>query len=202
MGLPLTYTTRQVQEVKNGMTRQKFLQKYGDNLRTHNTFYKIQRLSPLSNISLEPKVEAKFPHNLGNIKQITQRTADRALSLLNILNDTHKNKSVIPNFDYLSSRGMIIKKMGKYSVTEAGKNFLDAVMDNTKGFCNSCKEIKTLDNFHPSSIEHSGRAGDNCKQCKQKNYFSQSQQPNTRKVSKTQKIWNEFKKLFPKLVWE
>lgn len=203
MGQPLNYTTRQVQDVKNGMTRQEFLKKYGDTYRTHNTFYKIQRMSPLSKVEDKPKAEPKFSRNFGSIKQVTQRSLDRANTLFELMDKRVTKANDIPNFRYLATRGMISNNMGRYVVTQVGKNYVEAILDNNKGFCNNCHEVKPVKDFHKSSLRYQGRAGDYCKKCKQKDHnYKSIHKMHKPKVSKAVQIWNSVKKLFPKLVWE
>lgn len=205
MGQPLNYTTRQVQDVKNGMTRKQFLDKYGDNFRTHNTFYKIQRLSPLSEVANKSQVKPKFENaGFGSIRNVGNHTILRAETLLNLLNNPTKLRSEIKSFDFLIQRQLIQKVDKVWTVSPIGEKYLEAVMDNNKGFCVTCKEIKPLLEFNPVVARdgkyNSGRCSNTCKKCMNTNYELKKKTTLTKVPKKT--LWEKIKSLFPKLVWE
>jgi hypothetical protein len=149
--LPLEYTPKQLAQVKNGMPVKEFLVLYGESQRTRALYHKLKNMKTLGQVvqthTPEPETPILTAKRLGGkLVRVNNEVFLRGQVLLDLYNGEpqrihYKNKGVNTSLGKtLLGKGLVIKlRHGIFQITDIGKDYLETILDENRGFSTKYK---------------------------------------------------------------
>ena len=161
--VPLDYTPKQLAQVKNGMPVRDFVRLYGDTTRTRSLYHKLKNMKTLGqvedtqygSITTKDKSDVFSSRTLGGkFVRVNDEVYRRGQVLLELYDGQPKllRSALIQT---LITREYITRvNRGWYQITDIGKDYLETILDENRGFSTLYKKSYPKDQCYYAQTEH------------------------------------------------